>query len=50
MERIENYGENRELSIDVSDDNLEKGNPYFAYGYPAEYLMLPVVIWLGVDI
>ena len=34
----------------VSDDNLEKGNPYFAYGYPAEYLMLPVVIWLGVDI
>ena len=50
VERIENYGENRELSIDVSDDNLEKGNPYFAYGYPAEYLMLPVVIWLGVDI
>ena len=41
VERIENYGENRELSIDVSDDNLEKGNPYFAYGYPAEIFDAP---------
>ena len=41
VERIENHGENRELSIDVSDDNLEKGNPYFAYGYPAEIFDAP---------
>ena len=41
VERIENYGENRELSIDVSDENLEKGNPYFAYGYPAEIFDAP---------
>ena len=41
MERIENYGENRELSIDVSDENLGKGNPYFAYGYPAEIFDAP---------
>ena len=41
VERIENYGENRELSIDVSDENLGKGNPYFAYGYPAEIFDAP---------
>lgn len=41
VERIENHGENREFSIDVSDENLEKGNPYFAYGYPAEIFDAP---------
>ena len=41
VERIENHGENREFSIDVSDENLEKENPYFAYGYPAEIFDAP---------
>ena len=41
VERIENHGENREFSIDVSDENLEKGNPYFAHGYPAEIFDAP---------
>lgn len=41
VERIENDGENREFCIDVSDENLEKGNPYFAYGYPAEIFDAP---------
>lgn len=50
VERIENYGENRELSIDVSDDNLEKGIHILRMVIRQKYLMLPVVIWLGVDI
>ena len=38
VERIENYGENRELSIDVSDENLEKGNKLeFLSGYSWGY-------------
>ena len=48
VERIENHGENREFSIDVSDENLEKGIHILRMVIRQKYLMRPVGIWLGV--
>ena len=41
--------ENRGLSVDVGDEIWKKGIHILRMVIRQKYLMLPVVIWLGVD-